>query len=271
MAVALIAAALAAASVPATPAPAPLVADADPAIWVVNDRDTVIFLFGTFHALDGKSDWFNDEVRTAFASSDELVLETIIPDLGAPAPREEPKVAAPIGPRGLSFAPPASFLASTRMAISAGRAKGLSVRYGADAVLRQAAEHAGKNVGGLESFDFQLNMFARIPGNGAGRANVTEDPAAKEAMGVLMGEMQTAWNRGDQAIFAAMLEQMRTNSPETYKLMFTERNSNWAGWIANRLQTPGTVFVAVGTGHLAGRHSVQSWLADHGIATNRVS
>ena len=86
MVVALIAAALAAASVPATP-PARLVPDADPAIWVVNDHDTVIFLFGTFHALDGKSDWFNDEVRTAFTSSDELMLETIVPEpYGAPRP-----------------------------------------------------------------------------------------------------------------------------------------------------------------------------------------
>ena len=101
MVVALIAAALAAASVPATP-PARLVPDADPAIWVVNDRDTVIFLFGTFHALDGKSDWFNDEVRTAFASSDELVLETIVPEpYGAPGPTAS-LPAAPSRLQGLS-------------------------------------------------------------------------------------------------------------------------------------------------------------------------
>ena len=36
-----------------TPAPAAL-PDADPAIWVVKDPDTTIYLFGTFHALDGK-------------------------------------------------------------------------------------------------------------------------------------------------------------------------------------------------------------------------
>src|SRR5918993_2250156 len=113
----LIAAALAAAAsiAAASPATAAL-PDADPAIWVVNDADTVIYLFGTFHALDGKSAWFNDEVETAFARSDELVLETIIPDLGAssstnpvaiPSPRRVP----------LGVAPSASFLASTRMAI----------------------------------------------------------------------------------------------------------------------------------------------------------
>src|SRR3990170_2122414 len=78
-----IAAALAAAGIWASAAPAnapPRLPDADPAIWVVNDHDTTIYLFGTFHALDGKSAWFNDEVRTAFAASDELVLETVIPE-----------------------------------------------------------------------------------------------------------------------------------------------------------------------------------------------
>ena len=65
------------------PAPAPATApaavtalpDADPAIWVVKDPDTTIYLFGTFHALDGKSDWFNDEVKMAFDQSKEVVLE----------------------------------------------------------------------------------------------------------------------------------------------------------------------------------------------------
>jgi len=31
------------------------------------------------------------------------------------------------------------------------------------------------------------------------------------------------------------------------------------------------VFIAVGTGHLAGKDSVQQWLATRGIATTRVS
>ena len=57
----------AAAPAPAAPAAAVVaLPDADPAIWVVKDPDTTIYMFGTFHALDGKSDWFNEEVKTAF-------------------------------------------------------------------------------------------------------------------------------------------------------------------------------------------------------------
>ena len=36
---------------------------ADPAMFVVQDADTTIYIFGTFHALDGKTEWFKDRVR----------------------------------------------------------------------------------------------------------------------------------------------------------------------------------------------------------------
>src|SRR5947209_1667406 len=59
-------------------APAPL-PDANPAVWVVRDADTTIYLFGTIHVLDARP-WFNDEVRRSFDASNELVMEAIIPE-----------------------------------------------------------------------------------------------------------------------------------------------------------------------------------------------
>lgn len=262
----LIAAALSSVSVPAAPPVAHALPDADPAIWVVNDHDTVIYLFGTFHALDGNSEWFNDEVLTAFEASDELVLETIIPDLGQPVP----SVSAP-QIRGMSVAPTASFLASTRMAINAGRSRGMQVEKGADAVLRQAAEDSGKPVSGLERFEDQLNMFAQLEPSGRRSSAADRKPEGLIGMSTVMGWMQTAWNRGDQKIFTNVVEQMRKTSPATYEMMFAQRNTNWAQWIANRLDRPGTVFMAVGAGHLAGIDSVQAKLSDLGVKSERIN
>src|ERR671917_1279328 len=64
---------------------------AEPAMFVVRDADTTVYIFGTFHALDGKSDWFRDEVRTAFEQSGELILETLVP--------EPPAIAVATAPR----------------------------------------------------------------------------------------------------------------------------------------------------------------------------
>src|SRR5919112_586826 len=74
----LVAAALAAASPSAAPDPA--AAPAEPAMFVVRDADTTVYIFGTFHALDGQTRWFSDNVRNAFEQSNELVLETVIPE-----------------------------------------------------------------------------------------------------------------------------------------------------------------------------------------------
>ena len=262
MAALTIAAALAAAPLQAPPAQPPrAVPDADPAIWVVNDDDTTIYLFGTFHALDGKSAWFNDEIATAFAASDELVLETVIADLAAApvaAPKPMRKVVTSTG----------SFLAATRLAIDAGRSRGLSLTKGADMVLRAAAEQSGKPVHGLETMAEQMAMFDSLSGPAA---PAVAKRSGDGAVSIAMGLMQASWNRGEQGIFAALLGQMRSKSPQSYKRMFTDRNASWAQWIAGRLDRPGTVFVAVGAGHLVGRDSVQAQLSGLGVKSARIN
>jgi uncharacterized protein YbaP (TraB family) len=271
MATVLIAAAIAAASlapIPAPTLPASHIPDADPAIWVVNDQDTVIYLFGTFHALDGKTAWFNDEIHTAFSASDELVLETVIPGHVSVAPPRASRSAPRQSPLATASG---SFLSSTRMAISAGRARGMNVANGADVVLRRAAEATGKPVTGLESFEDQLGMFGRVAAQPGPPPAPKQDLSSVGNLAIVMGQMQSAWNRGDSEIFEIMLEQMRVNSPVSYDAMFVQRNSNWAGWIANRLQQPGTVFVAVGAGHLAGSDSLQVKLAERGIRSARIN
>jgi uncharacterized protein YbaP (TraB family) len=270
MIAALIAASLATGSMPQQAQAPHLRIDARPALWVVNDEDTIIYLFGTFHALDGRSAWFNDEVKTAFVQSDELVLETLVPEPAKPAAGPTPPQGSmrmsPLGP----YAGSASFLSTSKVVMSAGRSQGMSTARGADSVLREAAEESGKPVTGLESFGFQLRMFSQLPG-----AKAPTDPAqaaqTKAALANVLAQLQSAWNRGDVESFTPMLEQMRAKSPQTYKLLFFDRNARWANWIARRLQQPGTVFVAVGAGHLAGLDSVQHRLADLRIRSQRIN
>jgi len=259
----------AAALAAATPAAAPAQPPTEPAMFVVHDADTTIYLFGTFHALDGDSHWLERGVRNAFEQSNELVLETLLPE----GPNAAQQVSQAVRPP--SVTPSASFLATTRMAISVSRAQGMQVDKGADMVLRHIAEAEGKPVEGLETLQFQLNMFNRMPPAIApapvdAKAGQPVDEQSMQTLSKTMADMQSAWKRGDQSVFVQLLEQLRASSPDTYRMMFTERNARWADWIAARLQTPGTVFVAVGAGHLAGTDSVLVRLAEKGIASQRV-
>src|SRR6185437_8821208 len=231
----LAAAALAAATPPALPArPA-----SEPAMFVVRDAVTTIYLFGTFHALDGNEQWFGGSIRNAFEHSNELVLETLLPE--GPDAAQQLRQAQPVSRAS------GSFLATTRIAISASRAQ-------------------GKPVEQLETLQFQLDMFSKLPSGSSPPHNAKAGEAiqqeAVESLPQTMARMQSAWKRGDQMVFVRMLDQLDASSPDTYRMMFTERNARWADWIAARMQTPGTVFVAVGAGHLAGKDSVLVRLAE---------
>jgi len=263
----LVAAALAAAMPTAAhPSPPP-----EPAMFMVRDADTTIYIFGTFHALDPRTQWFGASVRDAFEQSDELVLETLVPEQSGPMALPTP------GFRPPSVTPSASFLATTRMAINAGKAKGMQVDSGADMVLRHAAEAEGKDVEGLETLQLQIDMFNRLPVADTQTAMAAKPGkrlpvAASQIQGLsnAMAEMQSAWKRGDQTVFVSMLDQLKAASPDTYRMMFTERNERWADWIRARMQMPGTVFVAVGAGHLAGKDSLLVRLAERGLPSQRV-
>lgn len=245
-------------------------------MWVLSDADTTIYLFGTFHALDERTDWFARPIRAAFDSSDELILETIVPTdpmelLGVLARHDlilTPMVGAPvIAETGGSFA------ATVRSTMAASRSAGLTVERGADAVLRRIADSQGKPVDGLESFDFQLGMVKALPGSApaasptaAAASGTAPQPEIKQ----MLLDMRSAWKRGDGSGVAAVLGSLEAQSPIAYQRLFVDRNDHWARWIANRMTRPGTVFVAVGTGHLIGRDSVQQKLARHGYRTTRI-
>ena len=239
---------------------APSIVRATPALWEVSDGDTKIYLFGTFHSLDGRTVWFDNRVRQAFDGSDELILETIVP-LSREAVAAAGDRVSDVGPDGKAKLKP--FIAETQQAIGHGRALGMSVENGADNVLRRVAEDNGKPVGGLERFEDQLSQLAKIPVS-------TAQKSAPAAVPVSLNDLLGAWTKGDTGAFSMMLAGFEANSPVAYRMLITDRNARWGEWIVNRLDRPGTVFVAVGSGHLAGKDSVQQWLAARGIASSRI-
>ena len=288
-----LAAALAAVLTPALPASAATLPDADPAMWVVKDHDTTIYIFGTFHVLDGKTDWFNDEIRQAFDRSDEVVLEAIIPEdpaalaplmakyaiasSGKPlteqlSPEARAKLVKILGDSGV----PAAALdkmkpgfAGMTVALLPYQKAGMSPEHGTEKTLTKAAKEANKPVGELEGIEAQLKMLEKIPESAHVRS--LEQVLDKfEELPAMIADMKVNWNSGNAEGFAKLMNEMQASSPETFKVMMTDRNANWAEWIDQRLDKPGTVFLAVGTAHLAGDDSVQEFLGKRGIQSKRV-
>ena len=266
--------------------------DADPAVWVTKDADTTIYLFGTFHLLDGKSDWFNDEVKTAFDASQEVVLEAVPPEnlaemqtminryamdpggrkLSSKLPPElMKKLGEQLSAMGLAPAmlePMEPWFVTNVLAVMSLQKVGLTGEQGAEAVIEKAAAAAGKPVSALEEFEFQLRLLDEIPEAlqiEMLRMSI-EDLASLESV---LRPMLAAWSSGDVETFTRIFYDELTESPELYDIVLTRRNKAWAEWIDQRLDKPGTVFIAVGAGHLAGKDSVQEVLKARGIKSAR--
>ena len=85
----------------------------------------------------------------------------------------------------------------------------------------------------------------------------------------MMDDMVAEWLEGDADGLAALMNDGLTDPVLAHALLY-DRNERWAEWIDGRLAEPGTVFVAVGAGHLAGRGSVQDYLAGRGLSVTRI-
>jgi uncharacterized protein YbaP (TraB family) len=277
-----------------SPAPAAPLPDADPAIWVVKDPDTTIYLFGTFHALDGKHAWFNDEVKSAFDKSGELVLE--IPPMEdkaalqpiimkyafdasgkplseklSPAAKEKyTKALAAIGAPPTAFDKFRPFFAALTLVTLNAQKLGFTGENGAEAVLTKLAKEEKKPIDALETVDFQMQLFVNMPEKE--QIDMLEHTLDQlDEVATVFKEMNTHWSKGDSEGMAKLMNEMDAQSPAFYKRLITDRNANWAEWIDQRLDKPGTVFVGVGAGHLGGKDSVQGFLAKRGIETSRVA
>lgn len=273
----------------ATPAVMP--DDPDPALWVIKDEDTTIYLFGTVHILKPGMTWFDEAVKESFDASDELVVEMIKPD---PAVMVRIVNDLAIDKTGVSlrdkltaedraayeatmtklnlpvaaFDPLDPWFASVNLSLIPLMRSGYAADQGAeDELLAQARARAIK-ITGLETPEQQLGFFDNLPEDVQIRflnfTVATIDEAADS-----MEQMVAEWANAN---VEALDELMNAGLEDKilYDTLLVNRNKSWAGWVDQRMKQPGTVFMAVGAGHLAGDGSLQAFLAQKGLVAERI-
>ena len=97
--------------------------------------------------------------------------------------------------------------------------------------------------------------------------SVLDDPANGRAQ---FARMLSVWTSGDVNGMAETFNRELADSPALRENLLRRRNANWNYWVQRRMQQPGTVFVAVGAGHLSGSDSVISMLEKTGYKVKRV-
>lgn len=275
--------------VPVQPA---AITDADPALWVVKDADTTIYLFGTVHILRPGLGWFDEGVKTAFDGSDRLVLELVEPsqaesqalfgklaiDTSGKTLRSKMSEAdratyeAAMGKIGMPAAaldPLEPWAAAVTLSVIAIQKQGFDVNSGVEKQLSAAAKAANKPIEGVETMEYQLGVFDNIA-EAEQIKFLTETARMIDDSGTFMDRMVGLWAKPDPESLGRMMNEGLT-SRALYDALLTRRNANWARWIDTQMQKSGTIFMAVGAGHLAGPTSVQALLPAYGLSAERVA
>ena len=274
------------------PAPTVETVDVDPALWVVKDADTTVYLFGTVHILKPGMGWFDEAVKEAFDKSDRLMLEMVEPDAAttqqlfakygldtsgkpltskmteaekAAYAKAMEKVGLPVA----AFEPLDPWAAAVTMQVVGLQKGGYDVNSGVETQLTAAAKASKKPIGGVETMESQLAIFDALPQETQVRFLVESAKGVDEMTGN-MDKMVALWAKPDPEGLAQVMNE-GLSDPKLHAALLTNRNANWAAWISQQLQKPGTTFMAVGAGHLAGSTSVQHLLSAYGIQATRIS
>ena len=266
---------------------------AHPALWVVKDADTTIYLFGTVHLMPSDASWHDPTLDRALADSRTLYIELTDDDpanmtalvlrygmdathpLSSQLSQSEAhrldllanKLGVPGGMQTLNVMRP--WLAALTLAVTPLLKAGLDPEHGVDKQLKAQMSAAGKPVLGLETAEQQIRFLADMPR--AIELALLRSTMRDANKGTFrLTELIDAWKAGDvDAIARIGNDDMRLHEPKLYQRLLVQRNQVWATKIAAMLQQPGTVFIAVGAAHLAGPDSVQVQLRKLGISAQR--
>jgi uncharacterized protein YbaP (TraB family) len=278
-------------------------AAAEPPMWVIEDEDSTLYLFGTVHLLDPATQWRTERVLGALDEASAVWFEVPMPASveqmqAEQAPLMLARALSPDRPlsslltddeeaqlqRALARTPAPDRLgaalenmkpwfATMALGVAPLLSAGYDVSAGADVVLAGLAHEQGDAVLGFETMEQQLEFIA-------GGTEEQQLAALRIFLAVSDDEFDAelgradaafrAWMAGDAAPLESIITEWRAGegamyATMSYEVMLVNRNQDWAGQIEALLAGEGAAFIAVGGGHLVGPDSVQAQLALRGI------
>lgn len=269
--------------------PAPL----HPALWKISRHGTTIWLFGTIHLLPPGTRWLNGPVARAADSASEIATEIDDPDGSRTSAAIAARASLPPGTHLSDLIQADERAALTerlsRYGIALDRmdgnkpwyaaavlsilplsARGYDVHNGVEAALyaREAARKVRRT--GIETPEGQIALLDGLP-QASQLAYLKAVIDRTDEIDGAFAAMFTAWGKGDAPGLARLMNADEAqDDPLLIERLITTRNHRFAEWVVRRLTRPGTVFMAIGAGHLAGADSVQRDLARAGIRVERV-
>ncbi len=266
-----------------------------PLIWSVSDQDTVIYLYGTVHTLGDADHWFTVQTRKALAQSEIAYFEVDSGDdqnerlaaavrqnvylsegqtlfdllmdeqqeLVAHAATESGAWIGDLKPLKPAYA--AAELANSRL-----RSAGYSVDQTVDGHLEKIAGQNGTELRYFATAEEQLGYFGSVSLEDQVNYLLYEVLRTRSDEDGVDGFVE-AWLSGDIATLEEeMIGDYPNQTPIVYEALLVDRNKQWVEELTRVMkEEKGSVFVAVGIGHLLGPDSLQAMLAEKGYVAKQ--
>ena len=140
---------------------------------------------------------------------------------------------------------------------------GFDPKLGIDRHFAERARQAGKPTDGLETVEFQLDLFDRFSANEQ-ELLLRQSMIEMDHVERNVREIVQAWKSGDVgAVEKHLLVGMR-DYPEIHRKVIDDRNQRWLPQIETLLSRGENALIVVGAAHLVGKNGVIELLKDRG-------
>ena len=256
-------------------------------LWKVESGPKVLYLAGSVHALTADVYPLNPAFERAFQASDMLVEEidlsqgdllTLGPLLLAKGMYQDgrtfdavvSKETAALVTKRLNNPLALELIRGMKpwmvmLMISAMQVQqaGLNVNLGLDKYFFDKAKQAGKSIVGLETAEFQIDRFDKMPESLQEQLlrSALEDLDAQSRE---LAAIVTAWQRGDAGSLERTLLTGFKEYPAVYQSLIVERNHNWLPQLEKCLGRTTPCLAVVGAAHLVGPDGLLALLRQKG-------
>ena len=256
-------------------------------LWTVRSDANVLYLAGSVHALGADAYPLPAVFEKAFEASGTLVEELDLGDAASlsavpmllargvygdgrtfesAVSKETATMVASFKQTGLPmemFRPMKPWMVMLMLTALELQKVGLDANLGLDKYFYDKAMAAKKPVIGLETAEFQIDRFDKMP-------DVVQEEMLRSTLTELNAQsnelksMIVAWQRGDTATLEKSVRSSFAGYPAAYTSLIAERNRNWIPQLQMCLSTPTPCFVVVGAAHMVGPDGLLALLQQKG-------
>ena len=249
-------------------------------LWRIKSQKNTIYLQGSLHLLKSDSYPLNASIEKAFDDSEILVSEADLRRMTDPKTQQliltkgilaqgdslenqlsnetydlAKQETAELGIDISAFKQLKPWMFSMTITITKLQKLGFNPQHGLDMYFFSKALKAGKQIMGLETIEYQLDLFDSLP-TAEQDALVCQTLKDLDVLQEKANSLVEAWSIGDVKRMEAILLKSFREYPTIYGLLITKRNKNWASQIESFLKQTDNYIILVGVGHLVGENGL---------------